>query len=43
MKVLEIDNIDLHYGAAQILHQVSVSADAASVTCIMGRNGVGKT
>lgn len=43
MKILEIDNINLHYGAAQILHQVSVSADAASVTCIMGRNGVGKT
>lgn len=43
MTVLEINNIDLHYGAAQILHQVSVSADAASVTCIMGRNGVGKT
>lgn len=43
MTILEIDNIDLHYGAAQILHQVSVSADAASITCIMGRNGVGKT
>lgn len=43
MSVLEIDKIDLHYGAAQILHQVSVSADEASITCIMGRNGVGKT
>ncbi|MBO6917932.1 MAG: urea ABC transporter ATP-binding subunit UrtE [Rhizobiaceae bacterium] len=43
MAVLEIDKIDLHYGAAQILHQVSVSADEASITCIMGRNGVGKT
>ncbi len=41
--MLNVANIDLHYGAAQILYDVSVKAEPASVTCIMGRNGVGKT
>ncbi len=41
--MLNVSNIDLHYGAAQILYDVSVKAEPASVTCIMGRNGVGKT
>ena len=41
--MLNVSNVDLHYGAAQILYDVSVKAEPASVTCIMGRNGVGKT
>jgi len=41
--MLNISNIDLHYGAAQILYDVSIEAKPAAVTCIMGRNGVGKT
>lgn len=40
---LEIDKVDLHYGAAQILHGISMHAEPASVTCVLGRNGVGKT
>lgn len=40
---LNVDNVDLHYGAAQILHGVSIMAEPSSVTCILGRNGVGKT
>lgn len=43
MAELSVNNIDLHYGAAQILHGVSMSAKPAAVTCVMGRNGVGKT
>lgn len=43
MQTLNVNNIDLHYGAAQILHNVSISVKSASVTCLMGRNGVGKT
>jgi len=43
MMTLDIKNVDLHYGAAQILHGVSLMAEPSSVTCIMGRNGVGKT
>ena len=41
--MLTVSNVDLHYGAAQILFDVSISAEPASVTCVMGRNGVGKT
>lgn len=43
MSTLVVKDVDLYYGAAQILHGVSISAKPSSVTCIMGRNGVGKT
>ena len=35
--------MDLYYGAAQALKDVSVTAEPGQVTCILGRNGVGKT
>jgi urea transport system ATP-binding protein len=35
--------IDLHYGAAQALRAVSLTAETGKVTCVLGRNGVGKT
>lgn len=41
--MLEVDEIDLSYGAARVLRKVSVSAEAGKVTCVLGRNGVGKT
>lgn len=41
--MLKVDNIDLHYGAAQALKGVSLTAKTGKVTCLMGRNGVGKT
>jgi len=41
--MLAIENLDLKYGAAQVLWNVSLKAEAGQVTCIMGRNGVGKT
>lgn len=41
--MLSAQGLDLHYGAAQILYDVSMEARPGSVTCIMGRNGVGKT
>ena len=40
---LEVSTVSLHYGAAVALRGVSVSANAGAVTCVMGRNGVGKT
>ena len=43
MLTLKVKNIDLSYGAAQILRGVSITAKPGSVTCILGRNGVGKT
>ena len=41
--MLDVKSIDLHYGAAQALRSVSLVAEPGKVTCVMGRNGVGKT
>jgi len=41
--MLEVNAIDLHYGAAQALRRVSLTAEPGKVTCVLGRNGVGKT
>jgi urea transport system ATP-binding protein len=41
--MLEVERVDLHYGAAIALRQVSIKVDVGAVTCVMGRNGVGKT
>ncbi len=43
MKMLSVENLSLHYGAAQALRGVSVEAALGEVTCVLGRNGVGKT
>jgi urea transport system ATP-binding protein len=41
--MLEVKSLDLHYGAAQALRGVSLHAQPGEVTCVLGRNGVGKT
>jgi urea transport system ATP-binding protein len=41
--MLNASGVDLFYGASQALHNVSLSAEQGKVTCILGRNGVGKT
>jgi len=41
--MLKVENIDLYYGAAQALKDVSFQAPVGKVTCLLGRNGVGKT
>ena len=41
--LLEVTDAVLHYGAAQALRGVSVGAEAGRITCVLGRNGVGKT
>jgi urea transport system ATP-binding protein len=41
--MLEVNDINLHYGAAQALRGVSLRAEPGKVTCVLGRNGVGKT
>jgi urea transport system ATP-binding protein len=43
MTMLSVRGIDLHYGTAQALRGVSLEARAGEVTCVLGRNGVGKT
>ncbi len=41
--MLEVENATLHYGAAVALRDVSLKAEAGKITCVLGRNGVGKT
>jgi len=41
--MLDVNSIDLHYGAAQALRGISLQAEPGKVTCVLGRNGVGKT
>jgi len=41
--MLQVKNVNLYYGAAQALRDVSITAEAGKITCIIGRNGVGKT
>ena len=41
--MLITEDLTLHYGLSQILHGISIHAEAGEVTCVMGSNGVGKT
>lgn len=41
--MLEVKQAELHYGSAQALRGVSLTIAADKITCILGRNGVGKT
>ncbi|WP_174804009.1 urea ABC transporter ATP-binding subunit UrtE [Martelella limonii] len=41
--MLTVENVNLHYGAAQALRNVSLTAEMGKITCVLGRNGVGKS
>jgi urea transport system ATP-binding protein len=41
--MLSVEAVDLYYGASHALRRVSLAANKGEVTCILGRNGVGKT
>lgn len=41
--MLKVESIDLAYGAAIALRGVTLEATPGEVTCVLGRNGVGKT
>ncbi len=41
--MLSVENLDLFYGASQALYGVSLTAHKGKVTCVLGRNGVGKS
>lgn len=41
--MLEAKDVTLHYGASQVLFGVSLKAEPGRVSCLLGRNGVGKT
>jgi urea transport system ATP-binding protein len=41
--VLRVESVDLSYGASRCLRGVSLEADPGRITCVLGRNGVGKS
>ena len=41
--MLEARDVDVFYGASQALRRVSLTAAPGKVTCVLGRNGVGKS
>jgi urea transport system ATP-binding protein len=43
MTMLTVANLDVSYGAARALRNVSIAVETGKVTCLLGRNGVGKT
>jgi urea transport system ATP-binding protein len=41
--MLTVEGIHLYYGASHTLRNVSLTAEPGKITCVLGRNGVGKT
>ena len=41
--LLSVENLDVRYGHAQVLHDVSMHLDEGELVCVVGRNGAGKT
>ncbi len=43
MAMLEVTNLNVHYGAIQALHGVSLRVEAGQIVTLIGSNGAGKT
>jgi len=41
--MLTVENLNQYYGGSHILRNVAFTAPTGQVTCLLGRNGVGKT
>ena len=41
--MLAVEDLSFSYGAVRVLNEVSLSVPRGRITCVMGRNGVGKT
>lgn len=41
--MLQVDKLHQYYGGSHILRGLSFEAKVGEVTCLLGRNGVGKT
>ena len=41
--MLALDRVDVYYGKARALEQVSIDIADGEIVCLVGRNGAGKT
>ena len=41
--LLSVEDLDVRYGHAQVVHGVSMHLKEGELVCIVGRNGAGKT
>ena len=41
--MLVLDQVHAHYGTAHVLHGISLEMKAGKITCLLGRNGAGKS
>lgn len=41
--LLNVDNLDVCYGQAKVLHDIKMHVEEGELVCIVGRNGAGKT
>jgi ABC-type branched-subunit amino acid transport system ATPase component len=41
--LLKVDNLDVYYGHAKVLHDIMIHVAEGELVCIVGRNGAGKT
>jgi ABC-type branched-subunit amino acid transport system ATPase component len=41
--LLTVENLNVHYGRAQVLHEISAHVKEGELVCMVGRNGAGKT
>ncbi|MHB8993386.1 MAG: ATP-binding cassette domain-containing protein, partial [Chloroflexota bacterium] len=41
--MLDVREIDVYYGPAKVLHDVSLSVGKGEMAFVIGRNGAGKT
>ncbi|WP_420404476.1 urea ABC transporter ATP-binding subunit UrtE [Nisaea sp.] len=41
--MLKVSALHLHYGASHALRGIDLTAERGKITCVLGRNGVGKT
>ncbi len=41
--MLKIQNLDTCYGESRVIHNLSMEAKKGEITCLIGRNGVGKS
>jgi urea transport system ATP-binding protein len=41
--LLEVRDLEFSYGEVQVLRGLDLNAEAGTIVCVMGRNGVGKT